>query len=76
MTPQHRKRLSIAAAVTLVVLAFLTTPVFVSQGVAVGLGVMALSAIAPLIVLALVAYVWSSNDREAAKLTGSRPMQR
>lgn len=75
MTPRHRNRLSIAAAVTLVVLAVLTAPVFVDEGLAAGLGVLALSAIAPLAVLGLIAYVWSGRDREAVEPNESRPVQ-
>jgi hypothetical protein len=76
MTSQHRRRLGLAAAVALIVLAFATTPVFASEGIGAGLGVMAMSAIAPLCVLGVVAYVWSANDREATRRTGRRSFPR
>lgn len=76
MTSQHRRRLSFGAALGLIVLSFSTAPVFASEGPGTGLAVLALSAPLPLIALAVIASVWSANDRESAKRTGaSRPFR-
>lgn len=72
MTPAHRTRLSWAAVLALVVLAVSTAPVFVSEGFVAGLGALGLSAIAPAVVVGIIASIWSANDRERAKATASR----
>jgi hypothetical protein len=76
MTPTHRKRLLFGAVLAIVVLGVLTAPVFASSGVGAGLGVLALSAVLPAVVLIVLAYVWSGADREAAKLSRRSPLQR
>lgn len=62
---KHRNRLFFVSALAFLVLAAGTSPVFVSEGFAAGLGVMALSSIIPLAVLVVIAYVWTGNDRAA-----------
>jgi hypothetical protein len=76
MSPQHRKRLSFAAALAFIVLVVATGPVFASSGFAGGLGILALSAILPTLVLGTVAYIWASNDRDAARSGTADPPRR
>lgn len=65
-----------AAAAALFILTIATVPVFVREGVAVGLGMMALSAVAPLVVLVIIVCAWSVNDRKAAARAGTRTPSR
>lgn len=77
MTPTHRKRLLIAAALVIVGLASAASPMFASDGPWAALGLFAMSAIAPAIVLGIIAWVWHSNDKERMTMPdASRPLPR
>ncbi|KTS03617.1 hypothetical protein [Microbacterium testaceum] len=76
MTRTHRNRLLLVATLVLVGIGFAVSPTFANEGLWAGIGLFLLSVLAPAAVLGVVAYVWSANDREAAKLTGRAPAQR
>jgi len=75
MTRAHRNRLLTAALIVFVGLAIAVSPVFVQEGLWAGLGLSALSAIAPIVVLLVVAFVWRGNDRQAGRSGGSGPAE-
>ncbi|BAJ73690.1 predicted Na+-dependent transporter [Microbacterium testaceum StLB037] len=67
MTPQHRHRLWFAAVLAFIVLMSGTAPIFARDGFAAGLGMLAVSAVLPALVIGIVGYIWTGNDREAAR---------
>lgn len=76
MTRTHRNRLLLVATLVFVGIGFAVSSTFANEGLWAGIGLFALSALAPAAVLGVVAYVWSANDREASKLTSNTPVQR
>ncbi|WP_157525295.1 hypothetical protein [Microbacterium yannicii] len=64
MTEKHRNRLLFVAGLAVLGLGIAVGPVFVNEGFWVGLGLFTLSAIAPAVVLGIVAYIWHGNDKE------------
>jgi hypothetical protein len=72
MTSHHRHRLWFAAALAFIVLMSGTVPIFERDGFAAGLGMLAVSAVLPSVLIGIVGYIWAGNDREAARTGISR----
>ncbi len=76
MTRTHRNRLLLIATLVFVGIGFAVSSTFTTEGLWAGIGLFALSALAPAAVLGIVAYIRSSNDREAAKVLGEPRVRR
>lgn len=71
MTPQHRKRILFASGVIFVLIAFATVPMIANGNVGGGLAIAGFSAIPAAVLIAVVAYVWHTNDKEAEARSGA-----
>lgn len=66
MTAQHRNRLMVAGVVTVISIFFAAMPVASGAGLGAALVVAAVSIGCAAVVLGVIAYIWSGNDRERA----------
>ncbi|MCR2791752.1 hypothetical protein NQ156_01585 [Microbacterium sp. zg.Y625] len=64
MTKKHRDRLMFVAVLVITGLGFSAGSVAATQGAGAALAVFGFGAIPPAALMGVVAYVWSSNDRE------------